>query len=186
MVVVATASPQIPAEARLILDFVNTYDVEDDTDKLASPAELRAWLDERELFPAGSGEPSAEDLELATGTRELLRAVLIANNGGELEAQALAQLNEAAAGSPLVLRFSGDGTPALEPECDGTRAALARILAGIPKLMADGRWRRVKACPADHCEWAFYDHSKNRSRTWCSMNVCGNRSKARAYRERRR
>jgi predicted RNA-binding Zn ribbon-like protein len=45
----------------------------------------------------------------------------------------------------------------------------------------------MKACALhDSCEWAFYDWSKNRSGTWCDMAVCGNRAKARAYRERRR
>jgi predicted RNA-binding Zn ribbon-like protein len=34
--------------------------------------------------------------------------------------------------------------------------------------------------------WAFYDRSKNRSGHWCSMRVCGNRAKARQFRERRR
>jgi predicted RNA-binding Zn ribbon-like protein len=42
----------------------------------------------------------------------------------------------------------------------------------------------VKICPAADCRWAFFDHSRNRSRTWCSMRVCGNREKARAWRER--
>jgi predicted RNA-binding Zn ribbon-like protein len=52
--------------------------------------------------------------------------------------------------------------------------------------MAGETWDRLKACRLDDCQWVFYDHSKNRSRTWCSMRVCGNRAKARAYRERRR
>jgi len=52
--------------------------------------------------------------------------------------------------------------------------------------MADESWNRLKACRLDDCQWAFYDQSKNRSRTWCSMKVCGNRAKARAYRERQR
>ena len=51
--------------------------------------------------------------------------------------------------------------------------------------MVAGTWSRLKVCPADDCQWAFYDHSKNRSGTWCSMQVCGNRAKVRAYRERR-
>jgi predicted RNA-binding Zn ribbon-like protein len=52
--------------------------------------------------------------------------------------------------------------------------------------MADGSWERLKICPADDCHWAFYDASKNRSRTWCNMQVCGNRKKTRAYRARNR
>ena len=48
-----------------------------------------------------------------------------------------------------------------------------------------GAWPRVKACAAEECQWAFYDTSRNRSRTWCSMDVCGNREKTRRYRGRR-
>jgi predicted RNA-binding Zn ribbon-like protein len=51
--------------------------------------------------------------------------------------------------------------------------------------MADGSWERLKVCPADDCLWAFYDRSRNRSRRWCDMEVCGNRAKVRGYRERR-
>ena len=36
------------------------------------------------------------------------------------------------------------------------------------------------------CRWAFYDGSKNRSGRWCDMASCGNRMKARAFRERAR
>jgi predicted RNA-binding Zn ribbon-like protein len=41
-------------------------------------------------------------------------------------------------------------------------------------------------CAAEDCRWAFYDRSRNRSRTWCSMEECGNRAKARSYRARQR
>jgi predicted RNA-binding Zn ribbon-like protein len=52
--------------------------------------------------------------------------------------------------------------------------------------MADGTWPRVKACPGPHCGWLFYDGSRNRSRQWCSMAICGNRVKSATFRERRR
>ncbi len=50
---------------------------------------------------------------------------------------------------------------------------------------AQGAWPRLKACPADDCQWAFYDGSRNRSRTWCWMEECGNREKTRRYRSRK-
>jgi predicted RNA-binding Zn ribbon-like protein len=52
--------------------------------------------------------------------------------------------------------------------------------------MADGSWSRVKACQNDTCRWLFVDGSRNRSRTWCTMAICGSRMKSRAYRARRR
>jgi predicted RNA-binding Zn ribbon-like protein len=51
--------------------------------------------------------------------------------------------------------------------------------------MIDGSWLRFKACPGRGCGWAFYDHSRNQSARWCSMKVCGDREKARAYYQRK-
>ena len=42
--------------------------------------------------------------------------------------------------------------------------------------LGDGR---MKICP--NCEWLFVDRSKNKSRAWCDMAVCGNRTKARLH-----
>lgn len=62
--------------------------------------------------------------------------------------------------------------------------ALGTVLASAVHLVHTGHWDRLKICPAEDCLWAFYDRSRNRSRTWCSMRVCGNREKARGWRER--
>jgi predicted RNA-binding Zn ribbon-like protein len=72
----------------------------------------------------------------------------------------------------------------LEPDAGGVDGALGRLLAIVHVSIADGTWSRLKACREDSCEWAFYDHTKNRSGAWCDMGVCGNRAKARAFRER--
>lgn len=58
------------------------------------------------------------------------------------------------------------------------------VFAACTRLVVRGDWIRLKICPADTCLWAFYDESRNRSRTWCSMRVCGNREKARGWRAR--
>ncbi len=80
--------------------------------------------------------------------------------------------------------FGPEGTAKLESRAPGVDGALGRIIATVHDAMAEGSWARLKACPADSCLWAFYDETKNRSGTWCSMSVCGNRTKARAYRRR--
>ncbi|MGH3980501.1 MAG: CGNR zinc finger domain-containing protein, partial [Pseudonocardiaceae bacterium] len=64
--------------------------------------------------------------------------------------------------------------------------AVAGVLAAAVRIAVSGDWNRIKICPADDCRWAFYDRSRNRSRTWCSMQVCGNRQKARSWRARAR
>ena len=58
------------------------------------------------------------------------------------------------------------------------------VAAAAAKVAIERRLDRVKICPADDCRWAFYDASRNRSRQWCSMEVCGNRAKARSHRAR--
>ncbi len=44
---------------------------------------------------------------------------------------------------------------------------------------------RVKTCAVDTCRWLFLDTSKNHTRRWCNMKVCGNRVKARRFQARR-
>jgi predicted RNA-binding Zn ribbon-like protein len=47
-------------------------------------------------------------------------------------------------------------------------------------------WReRVRECRGEHCGWLFLDLTKNRSRRWCEMEVCGSRAKMQRYRARR-
>ena len=45
---------------------------------------------------------------------------------------------------------------------------------------------RLRECSADTCRWLFLDHSKNHSRRWCEMQICGNRSKSARFHARRR
>ena len=80
--------------------------------------------------------------------------------------------------------FAVQCPPGLGPGSGGCRGALAVLLAGIAEASAQGTWERLKACSAESCQWAFYDRSKNRSGKWCTMEVCGNRMKARTFRQR--
>lgn len=168
--------------ADLLRDFVNTYDVEGDADELASPAELSVWLRERGLI--GEADRACdEDLATAAQLREGLRLALRHNHDGG--PYAIPEGLEAALAALPVRVTLTAGTPALEPVASGVAGGLARIAAMIPAAHADGTWPRLKVCAESTCQWAFIDSSKNRSRSWCSMRVCGNRTKTRAYRARR-
>jgi predicted RNA-binding Zn ribbon-like protein len=98
---------------------------------------------------------------------------------------ALPDLETAAADLPLRLAFDTT-VPRLQPVESGVRGALAAVLAAVVSTAGDDTWERMKICSADDCHWAFIDRSRNRSRTWCAMGVCGNRAKTRSYRARRR
>jgi predicted RNA-binding Zn ribbon-like protein len=52
------------------------------------------------------------------------------------------------------------------------------------ELMQSPEVKRVRACEAETCRWLFLDTSKNHTRRWCKMRVCGNRMKARRYQAR--
>jgi predicted RNA-binding Zn ribbon-like protein len=176
-----------PGDLALVQSFVNTsWDLErDGEEQLGSPQELAAWLGEHGLLEAGTRLGTA-DLERALDVREGLRSVLFLNNGAPRNQEALERLNHALGRAALAVRFSGDATPGLTSmggDLDGALGSLASIVA---VAQIDGTWRRLKACRGIHCGWAFYDHSRNQSGSWCSMSVCGSRSKAREYRRRKR
>ena len=54
------------------------------------------------------------------------------------------------------------------------------------ELLISGDLSRIKQCGGDGCGWMFFDTSRNRSRQWCSMKDCGNLSKVRRFRQRKR
>jgi predicted RNA-binding Zn ribbon-like protein len=164
--------------ALLLRDFVNTYDVQCDIDEFGAPSDLGGWLAEHGLAAPGV-RADETDLGTAVALREGLRAAMLAHGEPAMRRPDLDGLLAA-----LPLRMSLHG-PALVPVHDGVRGALAGVAAAVIAAAADGTWPRLKACHATSCRWAFIDRSKNRSRTWCSMRMCGNRTKTRAYRARR-
>lgn len=184
--------------AELLRDFVNTLDVETGADEIETPGRLTAWLDEHGLVPGtpsstASGTASAvaseSDLDLARDLREGLRAAMLDHHGPSDPSGPRFPPGLEAALAALPLRITlADGRPRLVPAgaAGAARAGLARITAAIMDAVADGTWTRLKVCQEGTCRWAFLDTSKNRSRSWCSMRVCGNRTKTRAYRARLR
>jgi predicted RNA-binding Zn ribbon-like protein len=178
------AKKEAPGELELVSAFVNTIEVDVGEDELAGPEALARWLCEHGLL--GRDEQAAPgDVARAVELREALRALLLANNGGPADPHAAEVLDAAARRARLGLRFDADGRARLAPERGGVDGALGRLLAVVARAMEAGTWPRLKACRSDACLWAFYDHTKNRSGVWCTMEVCGNRTKVRAYRARR-
>lgn len=175
-----------PGELEHVRVFVNTREIEEDRDDLDTAAALARWLTDKGLGPPGL-KASRGDLARAVELREALRASLLANNEGEpAPADACRLIDEAALRARLRPRFGAGSGRLLEPEASGVDGALGRLLAIVNEAVAHGTWTRLKACRDDTCQWAFYDHTKNRSGSWCTMQACGNRAKARAYRERRK
>ena len=167
----------------LVRDYVNTLDFETGIDTIATPDELATWFSEQGLVD-DFVEPSDEEVADALAVREAIRELLLANNGVDADAAGASKiLEEAGRKAHLGVRFE-DGRPVLAPEGDGARGAIGRIVATVAELAPTDEWKRLKGCRDEHCRVAFYDKSRNRSRAWCSMEVCGNREKARSFRKR--
>jgi predicted RNA-binding Zn ribbon-like protein len=173
-----------PKPLRLVQLFVNTASVvEHPVEWLPAPAVFATWLGENDPQATATGQPTQADLDRALELREALRALLRRNNTGDDAADAAIVVNEAAARARLRLALDEAGELRLDVGAAGVDAALGRIVAVAYGAMLDGSWTRLKVCRK--CCWAFYDPSKNRSGTWCSMQLCGNRAKTREYRRRK-
>jgi predicted RNA-binding Zn ribbon-like protein len=187
MVADSSAEKTAPKPLFLVQEFVNSVHFEPNEateEELTDAATLREWLAERGLM--GGDEPVTEgDLRRTLDVREGLRALLLANNGLPLDEAKVERLDRASSRAGMRVRFCADD-PELVPDAAGVDGAIARLMSIVAAAVSKGVWERLKACPRHDCFWAFYDHSKNRSGKWCSMETCGNVEKARAYRERRR
>lgn len=177
----------------LALDFVGTVAERNTTrlEHLTDPAELGAWL-----VAAGvvddAPRADASDLTDAVRLREALYALLRTataetpedlRQGAALEREALAVVNNAAAGPSVTVTLTSDGAILRTGD---VAAALAHIARTGVELIGGPDRGRVRWCADATCTHPFLDRSRAGRRRWCGMAGCGDRAKARAYRARRR
>lgn len=86
----------------------------------------------------------------------------------------------------VVLRLGDDGQVRAEPRENGWRAIAAVALIEVVDAQRVDTWRRLKTCREPLCRAAFYDRSKNNSKVWHDVSICGNAVNLRAYRARQR
>lgn len=169
-----------PGDLELVRRFINTLDIEAQSDALASPSEAIAWLREQ----GWAVRLGRSELRELVRLREALRD-LVGARGTPAESAAGRSVDAVAIRHPVVVRVTSPN--ALAPSSKGAASAfIERALALVAAARIDGTWDRLKTCANDGCRWLFYDHSRNRSRTWCTMDLCGSRAKMRAYRSRGR
>jgi len=164
---------------RLALDFCNTAG--SGFELLREPSDLQEWL-----VQAGGGAPKdvpcVEEFEEARALRDELRPALLTGNTTRVAELVGAWLD------PTMIRLCVDSdTLGTHPEPVGhsCRCVLVPIVLDALAIARDYP-DRVSECKSDSCPALFLDLSRNRSRRWCSMEVCGSREKARAYYRRHR
>jgi predicted RNA-binding Zn ribbon-like protein len=179
----------------LCLDFANTFAWQDGmaVDSLSGPVELLRWCKEHgavdaatfarlDYWSTGSAAESAAMFADAVMLRGSLYRVFFALAHRETPAaRDVAALNSALAGAPMrhTLIAVDDGFGwRLEADRRPAASLLAPVLWSAGDLLVSPEVARIRHCANEKCLWLFLDDSKNGSRRWCSMQLCGNRAKA--------
>ena len=167
-------SNAVPEELELLGSFVNTLHKSidagtPDDEGLASPEALRSWISEHGIPPGN--DLRAKDLSSAIDVQGGAAGAALGQQRARLDPAALRALRNAAEEGLIQVEIDSEGRAAARPARTGVGALFARLLAVVADSQAAGTWERIKACAAEDCQWAFYDHSRNRSRAWCTMDV---------------
>lgn len=171
-----------PGQFALVQSLLNTLDPDSGRDDLATLDQMHAWLAAHRLISPGTEFDETDRRQLAE-VRRSLHDLVAANRGNGVQRRAVTTLNEAARRVRLGVRLHPEDGYRLMAEGVGVDRPIGDLLISVTGAMAAGTWPRLKICANDDCR-PFYDSSRNRSGRWCSMAVCGNRAKGRAYRRR--
>ena len=197
--------PAIFVGDALGLDFLNSIATPIDTpiDWIDDGDGLLSWLEQAQLVPADAlksvrmqalpGELDAV-ADQARSLREWFRGFVRRHKGRPLNAKCLVQLE------PLNRLLERDesfhrivAAPRSEKRSlrfEAVRrwrtpeALLVPIGEALAQLVCTEDFSDVKACEGPACTLLFADHTRGRTRRWCSMALCGNRAKQAAHRHR--
>lgn len=167
-------------------DPANSFDRFEDTVEIARFAEAAsgfrsAELGGRELTFQASDAAARRVVALREAADRLFRE---AAANGEIQTARLPEFLRASAacldGSDE--RVGADCMPFGDP-ARPIRFEAALAVSAL-SLLAGDAWRKIRICR--NCRWLFVDRSRNASRLWCDMSVCGNRHKAKRHYERRK
>ena len=186
----------------LCLDFVNTEMMEagQPVDRLNSFESLMAWLVQAHTLD----QPQADDIlgnwkgtreaestfQNAVGLRSSLREMAERLVKGKLVPEStVAEINQCLAhqtGHAELKRARGGFEKRFQADFRVPEQLLWLVAESASDLLCYADLTLVKKCENTACVLFFYDTTKNHSRRWCSMSVCGNRMKVAAHYQRLR
>lgn len=184
---------------RVCLDFVNTVDnrpTEQRRELLRSYADLVDWSRQTAVIREDEAKRLAREaerypseatsvLQKARALREALFNVFeSAVARRPAPSDAMATLNDwvpAAFAEPEIRDRDGSYTLVWKDEAPGLDRMLPAVVRSAVELLTSPELSRIRVCAAAACGWLFLDRSRNRTRQWCDMSVCGNRAKARRH-----
>ncbi|MFD2706578.1 CGNR zinc finger domain-containing protein [Salibacterium lacus] len=180
----------------LSLDFVNTSNrkgaanqqewlqrYDDFLDWAAYVGLTERWPDHKKV-PRDDGEHD-QALQRVLTVREAMYDVCTRAIAGKKDTESLDLLNEELkkANEHLILTQTDPGVfkQTYDTDQPDPDALLWPILHHFQAVLTEGKGARIKQCQNQYCDWLFLDVTKNKSRRWCSPDICGNRAKARRY-----
>src|ERR1700761_4982634 len=174
---------QVPDALAHLYDFANSLDVRHfvhhgvqhpQSDELASPRELGAWMGKHGLA-SGGARMTPTMLETALQLRADIRAFLECDPAERRrDARVTGMLNKVLKAFPLRAEAQGEDGFALSACRDDALAGLSAVVAELYDGAIRGTLDRLKMCAAEECKRVFYDRSKPSTRRWCMSTLCGN------------
>jgi predicted RNA-binding Zn ribbon-like protein len=185
-----------------VLDFVNTEALQrgQRVDLLADFPDLVAWLVAAQLLERAKADSALRGWRgTAAGARALLQARRLRGQCREMLEQIVGGRPVPAAAleaiNTLLARPTGHSEVARVPngflrqfrfELHAPVDLLVPVAETASDFLCHADFSLVRKCENSPCLRYFYDLSKNHTRRWCSMSVCGNRMKVAAYHRRAR
>lgn len=169
----------------LAVDLVNSFSPVSRREDLVDSAALASFLWEHQV--SHEDPPTNEDLDQVRQIRARLREVFQAEDH-ETAARLVNRLLTESRASPQLTNHDANPwhlhyTPPQTPL--GPRLA-ANAAVALALVIAEAGFDRLRVCEGERCKDVFVDRSRNRSRRYCSPQVCGNRASVAAYRARQR
>jgi predicted RNA-binding Zn ribbon-like protein len=183
------------------LDFANTldwrFDPERRIDLLANYEQFISFAIQAGVVPSRQGkrllflanrQESTRVLRLAIRLREtidsLFRSIATGHSPGRECLETLNELFGELRIPESIVRRGSDFVLSPGDFSDRPEGPLWPIVDAAVRLLASTDRKRVRECGDRTCRWLFLDVTKNQSRQWCSMQICGNRAKVRRFRKR--
>ena len=183
------------------LDFINTQMIVrgNPTDLLGGCEDLVAWMVQAHMvdkvraavvMTQWNRKDQEQLFEQGVSFRRTLRdmvARIVARKS--VPDSAIASINHILSrcpGYPQLFYKKGGYTRQFQSQAAQKDGLLAPLAESASDLLCSGKWSLIKKCGNAACILYFYDTTKNHTRNWCSMQLCGNRKKVAAHYQRKR
>ena len=183
------------------LDFINTQMIlrGNPTDLLGGCEDLVAWLVQASIMDNTQAvafmtqwnhkdqEELFEQAMMFRGTlREMVARIAARKSIPDSAVAAINHILSRCPGYPQIVYKKGGYTRQFQSQAAQKDGLLAPLAEAASDLLCSGKWSLVKKCGNPACILYFYDTTKNHTRNWCSMQLCGNRKKVAAHYQRKR